>query len=144
MKKYKIGYTTGVYDLFHIGHLNLLRNAKAECDYLIVGVTVDDLVSYKGRRAVIPFEERIQIVGAIRYVDEAVAQEDLDKVKAWERYHYDVLFVGDDWKGKPNWIAYEKALAEKNVDVVYLPYTKETSSTQLRDVLAKTAKEANK
>jgi glycerol-3-phosphate cytidylyltransferase len=91
---------------------------------------------------VIPFEERIQIVGAIRYVDEAVAQEDLDKVKAWERYHYDVLFVGDDWKGKPNWIAYEKALAEKNVDVVYLPYTKETSSTQLRDVLAKTAKEA--
>jgi glycerol-3-phosphate cytidylyltransferase len=142
MKKYKIGYTTGVYDLFHIGHLNLLRNAKAECDYLIVGVTVDDLVSYKGRRAVIPFEERIQIVGAIRYVDEAVAQEDLDKVKAWERYHYDVLFVGDDWKGKPNWIAYEKALAEKNVDVVYLPYTKETSSTQLRDVLAKTAKEA--
>ena len=133
-----------MYDLFHIGHLNLLRNAKAECDYLIVGVTVDDLVSYKGRRAVIPFEERIQIVGAIRYVDEAVAQEDLDKVKAWERYHYDVLFVGDDWKGKPNWIAYEKALAEKNVDVVYLPYTKETSSTQLRDVLAKTAKEANK
>ena len=131
-----------MYDLFHIGHLNLLRNAKAECDYLIVGVTVDDLVSYKGRRAVIPFEERIQIVGAIRYVDEAVAQEDLDKVKAWERYHYDVLFVGDDWKGKPNWIAYEKALAEKNVDVVYLPYTKETSSTQLRDVLAKTAKEA--
>ena len=142
MKKYKIGYTTGVYDLFHIGHLNLLRNAKAECDYLIVGVTVDDLVSYKGRRAVIPFEERIQIVGAVRYVDEAVPQDDLDKVKAWERYHYDVLFVGDDWKGKPNWVAYEKALAEKNVDVVYLPYTKETSSTQLRDVLAKTAKEA--
>lgn len=137
MKNYKIGYTTGVYDLFHIGHLNLLRNAKQQCDHLIVGVTVDELVSYKGKRAVIPFEERVQIVEAIRYVDEVVPQKELDKVKAWEKYHYDVLFVGDDWKGKPNWEQYEKTLAEKNVDVVYLPYTKETSSTQLRDVLAK-------
>ena len=137
MKRYKVGYTTGVYDLFHIGHLNLLRNAKALCDYLIVGITVDELVSYKGKQAVIPFEERIRIVEAIRYVDQAVPQTDLDKVKAWETYHFDALFVGDDWKGKPNWIAYEQALAEKNVDVVYLPYTRETSSTQLRDVLTR-------
>jgi len=137
MKKYKIGYTTGVYDLFHIGHLNLLRNAKQLCEHLIVGVTVDELVSYKRKQAVIPFDERIQIVGSIRYVDEVVPQTDLDKVKAWETYHYDVLFVGDDWKGKPNWVQYEAALAKKNVDVVYLPYTKETSSTRLRDVLAK-------
>lgn len=137
MKQYKVGYTTGVYDLFHIGHLNLLRNAKALCDYLIVGITVDELVSYKGKQAVIPFRERIQIVEAIRYVDKVVAQTELDKVKAWETYHFDVLFVGDDWKGKPNWVEYEQALAEKNVDVVYLPYTRETSSTQLRDVLAR-------
>ncbi len=142
MKKYKIGYTTGVYDLFHIGHLNLLRNAKERCERLIVGITVDELVSYKGKRAVIPFEERIRIVEAIRYVDEAVPQTDLDKVKAWEKYHFDVLFVGDDWKGKPNWVEYERALAEKNVDVVYLPYTKETSSTQLRNTLLMLAEEA--
>lgn len=139
MKKYKIGYTTGVYDLFHIGHLNLLRNAKAQCERLIVGITVDELVSYKGKRAVIPYEERSEIVAAIRYVDEVVPQTELDKVKAWEKYHFDVLFVGDDWKGKPNWVEYEKALAEKNVDVIYLPYTRETSSTQLRDVLARIA-----
>ena len=139
MKKYKIGYTTGVYDLFHIGHLNLLRNAKQQCEHLIVGITVDELVSYKGKHSVIPCEERIQIVGAIRYVDEVVPQEDLDKVKAWEKYHFDALFVGDDWKGKPNWIEYEKSLADKHVDVIYLPYTKETSSTQLRNTLIKLA-----
>lgn len=135
MKKYKRGYTTGVYDLFHIGHLNLLKNAKSYCDYLIVGVTVDELVSYKNKTAVIPFEERRAIVEAIKYVDEAIAQTDLDKVAAWEKLHYDVLFVGDDWKGKPNWIAYEKALAEKGVDVVYFPYTKHISSTKLREKL---------
>ena len=136
MKTYKIGYTTGVYDLFHIGHLNLLKQAKACCDQLIVGITVDELVSYKGKSAVIPFEERMAIVGAIRYVDQVVPQTDLDKVKAWEKYHFDVLFVGDDWKGKPNWVHYERELSKKGVDVVYFPYTKGTSSTKLRDVLA--------
>ncbi len=140
-KPYRIGYTTGVYDLFHIGHLNLLRRAKEQCDYLIVGITVDELVGYKGKQAVIPFEERRQIVQAIRFVDEVVAQEDLDKVKAWERFRYDALFVGDDWKGKPNWVAYETALREKGVDVVYLPYTKQTSSTQLREALSALAGE---
>lgn len=137
MKQYKIGYTTGVYDLFHIGHLNLLRRAKECCEHLIVGVTVDELVSYKGKSAVIPFAERREIVGAIRYVDEVVAQEDLDKVKAWDKYHFDVLFVGDDWKGKPNWVRYERELAEKGVDVVYFPYTQGTSSTTLRETLSR-------
>ncbi len=137
MKKYKIGYTTGVYDLFHIGHLNLLKRAKEQCDYLIVGVTADELVSYKGKQAVIPCEERMAIVEAIRYVDKTVMQTDIDKVKAWEQYHYDVIFVGDDWKGKPNWNQYEAELAKRGVDVVYFPYTQGTSSTQLRDVLNK-------
>ena len=134
-KKYKIGYTAGVYDLFHIGHLNLLKHAKEQCDWLIVGVTVDDLVAYKHKKAFIPFEERIEIVRAIKYVDLAVPQTDIDKVKAWQNYHFDALFVGDDWKGKPNWIDYETRLAEHGVDVVYLPYTKETSSTKLREAI---------
>lgn len=137
MRKYKVGYTTEVYDLFHIGHLNLLKRAKEQCVFLIVGVTADELVSYKGKQAVIPCEERMAIVGAIRYVDKVVLQSDLDKVKAWEKYHYDVLFVGDDWKEKPNWNHYEAELAKKGVDVVYFPYTQGTSSTKLRDVLNK-------
>lgn len=135
MKKYKIGYTTGVFDLFHIGHLNLLRRAKEHCDYLIVGVTVDDLVSYKHKKAIIPFEERAAIVAAIRYVDKVVPQVSMDKLAAWEIHHFDVMFVGDDWKGKPNWIQYEKDLAQEGVDVVYFPYTQGTSSTLLRDTL---------
>lgn len=141
MKKYKVGYTTGVYDLFHIGHLNLLRRAKELCEYLIVGVTVDELVSYKGKTAVIPYEERSRIVSAIKYVDQVVSQTDLDKLRAWERYRYDVLFVGSDWKGKPNWVQYEKDLAEKGVDVVYFPYTQGTSSTKLRDALTRLSRE---
>lgn len=131
--QYVIGYTTGVFDLFHIGHLNLLKNAKEQCDYLIVGVTIDDLVSYKGKQAFIPFEERIEIVKAIKYVDKVVPQTDLDKVKAWDLFHYDVLFVGDDWKGTHNWINYERQLMEKDVKVIYLPYTRTTSSTAIRE-----------
>lgn len=137
MSKYKVGYTTGVYDLFHIGHLNLLRRAKKNCDYLIVGVTVDELVSYKHKKAVIPYEERAAIVEAIKYVDKVVPQVNMDKIAAWEKYQFDVVFVGDDWKGKPNWIQYEKDLAEKGVDVVYFPYTKGTSSTLLNETLIK-------
>jgi len=102
MKKYKIGYTTGVFDLFHIGHLNILRRAKEQCEYLIVGVSTDELVmSYKNKTPVIPFEERKQIVEAIRYVDKVVAQETLDKVEAFSRLRYDVLFQGSDWKESP-------------------------------------------
>ena len=134
-KHYKIGYTTGVYDLFHIGHLNLLRRAKAMCDYLIVGVTVDELVEYKHKRSVIPFEERIEIVRSIRYVDEAVPQISMDKMAAWEAYRFDVMFVGDDWKNTDKWNQLEIDMAEKGVDIVYFPYTKSTSSTLLNQTL---------
>ena len=133
----RIGYTTGVFDLFHIGHLNLLRKAKEQCDYLIVGVSTDALVSYKHKQAVIPFEERKQIVAAIKYVDEVVAQEDMDKMAAWERLHFDVMFVGDDWKGTPKWEAYERQFKEVGVEIVYFPYTKGTSSTLINQTLEK-------
>lgn len=133
----KIGYTTGVYDLFHVGHLNLLRRAKEQCDYLIVGVTVDELVAYKHKKAVIPFEERRAIVEAIRYVDKVVPQVSMDKVQAWREHHFNVMFVGDDWKGTEKWNEYEKQFQELGVEIVYFPYTKGTSSTLLNEVLIK-------
>lgn len=137
MKKYKTGYTTGVFDLFHIGHLNLLRRAKEQCDYLIVGVSSDDLVGYKNKRAVIPFEERIQIIRAIRYVDQAVPQMNMNKMEAWEKFHFDVIFVGDDWKNTEKWNRYEEEFRKVRVDIVYFPYTKSTSSTLLNETLLK-------
>lgn len=132
-----VGYTAGVYDLFHIGHLNLLRNAKKYCDKLIVGVSTDELVRYKGKSPVIPLKERMEIVSAIKYVDEVCIQDNLDKTKAWEKLHYNILFVGDDWKGKSQWNEYEKFLKSKGAKVIYLPYTKTTSST----LITKTLKE---
>ena len=132
-----IGYTTGVFDLFHIGHLNLLRKAKEQCDYLIVGVSTDDLVMYKHKHAVIPFEERMEIVKAIKYVDEVVPQVNMNKMEAWERLHFNVMFVGDDWKGTPKWDEYERQFAEVGVRIVYFPYTKGTSSTLINEVLLK-------
>ena len=140
MKKYKVGYTTGVYDLFHIGHLNLLKKAKEQCEYLIVGVTTDELVSYKNKQAVIPFKERIEIIQAIKYVDKAVPQTSMDKMKAWENYKFDVVFVGDDWKGSDKWIKIEKDFRTVGVDVVYFPYTKHTSSTKLNAALERIIK----
>lgn len=137
MKKYKLGYTTGVYDLFHIGHLNLLRKAKEQCEYLIVGVTVDELVAYKHKHAVIPFEERIAIVSSIKYVDKAIPQASMDKMDQWKIYHFDVIFVGDDWKGTNRWNQIETEFKDVGVDVVYFPYTKSTSSTLLNQVLLK-------
>jgi glycerol-3-phosphate cytidylyltransferase len=131
-----IGYTTGVFDLFHVGHLNILRRAKEQCDYLIVGVTVDELVSYKGKQAWIPYEERAAIVGAIRYVDKVVPQTTMNKMEAWEQYHFNRMFVGDDWKGSDVWNNWEKEFAKLGVDIVYFPYTKQTSSSQLREALA--------
>ena len=133
----RVGYTTGVYDLFHIGHLNLLRKAKAQCDYLIVGVSTDELVSYKHKQAVIPFEERREIVGAIKYVDEVVTQENMNKMEAWEKYHFDVMFVGDDWKGTDKWNKIEADLNAVGAEVVYFPYTKGTSSTLINETLHK-------
>lgn len=131
-----VGYTAGVFDLFHIGHLNLLRRSKSLCDKLIVGVSTDELVvSTKNKSPVIPFHERIDIVESIKYVDEVVAQDDLDKIKAWDRLRYDVLFVGDDWKGSDKWNDYESRLSEKGVRTVYLPYTNTTSSSLLAKAL---------
>lgn len=136
-KKYKIGYTTGVFDLFHIGHLNILRRAKGMCDFLIVGVSTDDLVAYKNKRAVIPFEERIQIVEAIFVVDQAVPQYNMNKFEAWEKYRFDAMFVGDDWKNTERWKEIENQFNKINVDIVYFPYTRGTSSTLINEVLLK-------
>ena len=138
MKKYKIGYTAGVYDMFHIGHLNLLKKAKEQCDYLIVAVSTDELVQKeKNKTPIIPFEERAEIVNAIEYVDEVVPQVNKDKFGAWEKYKFNAMFVGDDWKGKPIFQEAEKKLSKVNVDVVYFPYTKHISSTILREKINK-------
>lgn len=130
-----IGYTTGVYDLFHIGHLNLLKNAKGMCDYLVVGVTVDELVAYKGKKAMIPFEDRIEIVRSCKYVDAAVPQYDMDKLTACKKLGAKFLFVGDDWYGTEKWQNYEKEFAKEGIKIVYFPYTKGISSTKINEAL---------
>ena len=135
MKNKTIGYISGVFDLFHIGHLNILINSKSMCDHLIVGVTVDDLVAYKNKKAVIPFQERLEIVRSIKYVDAIVAQESMDKFKIWEKLKFDVLFVGDDWFETEKWKGIEEQFKEVGVKVVYFPYTKSTSSTVLNEAL---------
>lgn len=130
-----IGYTTGVYDLFHIGHLNLLKNAKGMCDKLVVGVTVDELVAYKGKKAMIPFEDRIEIVRSIKYVDAAVPQYDMDKLAACKKLKARILFVGDDWYATDKWQEYERQFKEAGIEIVYFPYTKGVSSTQITKAL---------
>lgn len=134
-RKMVIGYTTGVFDLFHIGHLTMLKNAKSMCDKLIVGVTVDELVMYKHKKAVIPFEERIEIVRSIEFVDAAIPQNTMDKFETWQRLKFDVMFVGDDWYGTAKWQEYERQLSEVGVRIVYFPYTKGTSSTLINQTL---------
>ena len=131
-----IGYTQGTFDMFHIGHLNLIRNAKRNCDYLIVGVNKDELVeSYKNKRPIIPLEERVEIVRAIRYVDEVIATDTLDKTKIWEKVHFDEIYIGDDWKGNERWEKTGKEMEQLGAKLVFLPYTKDTSSTMLREKL---------
>lgn len=130
-----IGYTTGVYDLFHIGHLNLLKNAKGMCDKLIVGVTVDELVAYKGKQATIPFEDRIEIVRSNRYVDAAVPQYDMDKLTACKKLGATLLFVGDDWYGTEKWNLYEEEFQKEGIKIIYFPYTKGISSTQISQTM---------
>ena len=130
-----IGYTTGVFDLFHIGHLNLLKNAKGMCDKLVVGVTVDELVHYKGKSALIPFEDRIEIVRACKYVDAAVPQYDMDKLKACKELDATVLFVGDGWYGTEKWKEYEAEFAAEGIKIVYFPYTRGVSSTKITEAL---------
>ena len=133
---YNVGYTTGVFDLFHIGHLTLLKNAKGLCEKLIVGVTVDELVSYKGKKAVIPFEERLEIVRSIKYVDAAIPQYDMDKFEMWHKLGFDVMFVGDDWYQSDRWVQLEEKFADVGVRIVYFPYTAGTSSTLINQTLA--------
>lgn len=136
MKKEIVGYTTGVFDLFHIGHLRLLQRAKNECDRLIVGVSTDELVeTYKDKRPVIPFEERIEIVSALRCVDEVVPQKHRDKIASYHEIKFDVMFVGSDWKGSELFDKVEAELADYGVSVVYFDYTNHVSSTSLKSTL---------
>ena len=138
MKKYKTGYTTGVFDLFHIGHLNILRRAKEQCEYLIVGVSTDSLVEeYKHKTPVIPLEERMAIVEAIRYVDRVVPQTSMDKFKAWEELHFDALFHGDDWKNTDMYDKYVSQFSDVGVDVVFLPHTEGINSTEISKKIIK-------
>lgn len=130
-----IGYTTGVYDLFHIGHLNLLKSAKGMCDKLVVGVTVDELVAYKGKKSMIPFEDRIEIVRSIKYVDAAVPQYDMDKLSACKKLGATILFVGDDWYATDKWQDYEKEFEANGIKIIYFPYTKGVSSTAITNAL---------
>lgn len=137
-KHYKIGYTTGVFDMFHIGHLNILRRAKEQCDFLIVGVTTDALCfERKGKMPIICEADRVKIVEAIRYVDRVVLQTDMDKRKAVEALHADAVFVGSDWKGTEAWKNYERQFSELGCEVVYLDHTDGISSTILRERMGK-------
>ena len=138
MKKYKIGYTTGVFDMFHIGHLNILKRAKEQCEYLIVGVSTDELVmQYKGKVPVIHYEDRKAIVEAIRYVDMVIPQNTLNKIEAWSKWHFDVVFHGDDWKGSAMYNSVEEELRKVGCDMVFLPHTEGISSTELTFALCK-------
>ena len=129
-----IGYTTGVSDMFHIGHLNILKRAKEQCDYLIVGVSTDELVqSYKNKLPIIPYAERSAIVEAIKYVDKVVPQKNRDKIAAFNEFKFNKMFVGDDWKGKPLFVEVEEYLNKNGAEVVYFPYTQGTSSSILRE-----------
>ena len=135
-KKFKVGYTTGVFDLFHIGHLNIIRRAKEQCEHLIVGVSTDELVKeYKNKYPIIPYEERKQIIEALKYVDEVVPQTTMDKYAAWENLHYEALFHGDDWKNSNMYNKYVEEFEGTGVEFVFLPHTEGTSSTMLTEVL---------
>ena len=127
--------------MFHIGHLNLLRNAKSLCDKLIVGVSTDELVEeYKNKKTIIPFKDRIEIIRAIKYVDLAIPQDELDKYKMWEKLKFDILFVGDDWYNNKNWNKLNEKFEKVGVKVVYFPYTKEISSSKLRKIISQKTK----
>ncbi|MBP5482210.1 MAG: adenylyltransferase/cytidyltransferase family protein [Paludibacteraceae bacterium] len=131
-----IGYTTGVFDMFHIGHLNILRKAKEQCDYLIVGVSTDELVQReKNKTPIIPYKDRFSIVESIKYVDSVVPQIDKNKMAAWERLHFNKMFVGSDWKGTETWNKFEEQFKPLNVEIIYLDHTDGISSTVLRNKL---------
>lgn len=135
-KKYRIGYTTGVFDMFHVGHLAILKRAKEQCRYLIVGVSSDKLVEeYKRKIPIIGLEDRMDIISAVKYVDEVIVQENMDKIEAWEKLHYDVLFHGDDWKNSKMYNDVEIRLKKRGVDVIYLPHTPGISTTIITEVV---------
>lgn len=133
----RVGYAAGAYDLFHIGHLNILKHAKSQCDWLIAGVVSDELCeATKGQRPVVPLDERLAIVQSVKYVDAAVAEVLPDKLATWEQLKFDIFFKGDDWRGTARGRDLERRFARVGVEVVYFPYTAHTSSTQLRLALA--------
>jgi glycerol-3-phosphate cytidylyltransferase len=132
----RVGYAPGVYDLFHVGHLNILRRARSQCDRLIAGVVSDEMaVLAKGRPPVVPLNERLEIVRSCRFVDEAVAETLPDKLDTWRQTPFDILFKGDDWRGTKKGERLERDFATVGVEIVYFPYTVQTSSTLLRRVL---------
>ena len=138
LKQYKRGFTAGCFDVFHKGHLNLIKNAKKYCDYLIVGVNSDELVqSYKNKTPIQPLDDRLELVASICYVDESVRIDTLDKIDAWQKFKFDVVFIGDDWKGSDRWNKTEAELEKIGVAVVYIPYTKGISSTIIRNEMSK-------
>ena len=133
----RIGYAPGAYDLFHVGHLNILRHAKSQCDHLVAGVVSDEMCELtKGRRPTIPLAERLEIVSHISYVDQAIAEMVPDKLQTWKTVGFDVLFKGDDWRGTSKGEKLERDFATVGVEIVYFPYTMHTSSSMLRRVLA--------
>ena len=135
----KIGYTTGVFDLFHVGHLRLLKNAKNQCDKLIVGVSSDDLVlKLKSKTPLISLIERVEIVKSIKYVDEVIVESNDDKIQAWRDLNFDVIFKGDDWKGSQKWILLSTFFESKKVEVAFLPYTQSTSSSLIQSICERT------
>lgn len=136
MEGKKVGYAPGVYDMFHVGHLNILKNARLGCDYLIAGVVSDEMAEWaKGKRPVIPLAERLEIVRNIRFVDEAVEEDVTSKLEMWERLRFDVIIKGDDWRGTEKGAKLERDFEPLGVEVFYLPYTVHTSSTMLRQAL---------
>jgi glycerol-3-phosphate cytidylyltransferase len=130
-----IGYASGVFDLFHIGHLNVLKHARAQCDYLVAGVLTDEAASHKGHAPVVPLHERLEIVRSMAYVDEAIIDNTLEKMEAWRQVGFHRLFKGEDWKGTPRGVQWERDFSAVGVEVVYLPYTMHVSSTKLRQMI---------
>ena len=127
-----IGYTCGVFDLFHIGHVEILKNAKSICDKLIVGLTTDEQVKYKNTTCVIPYSERKLVLESCKYVDMVISQDDHDKIKAFHKIKYDILIVGDDWYNDEKWNKYEETLKQFNVKIIYFPYNKQTNTTSIK------------
>lgn len=134
---YDVGYTSGVFDMFHVGHLNLLRRARNYCRHLVVGVASDEYTDHlKGRPAVVPCDERFEIIAALGIVDEVVIDRSEDKTLVWQQRRFDAIFKGNDWQGTPKGYRLERSMGELGVDVVYFPYTRHTSSTMLREYLS--------